>query len=151
MKIQSYRDLVIWQEGRKLVSAVYRLAQTLPPEEKFGLVSQMRRAAVSIPSNIAEGWARHYPAEFIQSLRTANGSLAELETQLTLAVDLEFLAKDPVDPLLADCHKLGRQILTLERRIAERAAMRSRAAPPVVGITFGRTLAPLLDNAAGRA
>jgi four helix bundle protein len=120
MKIESYRDLKVWQAGRALVKQVYLLTKEMPPEEKYGLTSQMRRAAVSIPSNIAEGWARHYPAEFIQFLRTANGSLAELETQLILTVDLEFLPAPTVESTLEDCHSLGRQILALERSINRR-------------------------------
>lgn len=77
----------------------------------------MRRAAVSVPSNIAEGWARHYPAEFIQFLRKANGSLAELETQFTLSKDLEFLTLTDVTPVLQETQILGRQILALEKSL----------------------------------
>jgi len=120
MTIQSYRDLKVWQAGRSITKQVYLVTRDLPSEEKFGLTSQMRRAAVSIPSNIAEGWARHYPAEFVQFLRTANGSLAELETQLTLAVDLQFLPEAKVNPILLECRSLGRQILALERSIKQR-------------------------------
>ena len=120
MKIESYRDLKVWQAGRLLAKQVYLLTRSLPSEEKFGLTSQMRRAAVSIPSNIAEGWARHYPAEFIQFLRTANGSLAELETQLALTVDLQLLPDSAVAPILTDCQSLGRQVLALERSIKQR-------------------------------
>jgi four helix bundle protein len=120
MMIQSYRDLKVWQAGRSLAKQVYLLTRELPSEEKFGLISQMRRAAVSIPSNIAEGWARHYPSEFIQFLRTANGSLAELETQLALSLDLQFVAEAKVNPILLECRSLGRQILALERSIKQR-------------------------------
>src|SRR5437667_10438567 len=90
MKTQSYEDLVVWQNGISLAKVVYRLTQNLPPEEKFGLVAQMRRSAISIPSNVAEGQARHTTGEFIQFISHAEGSIAELDTQLILAVELGF-------------------------------------------------------------
>jgi four helix bundle protein len=91
-KPQNYKDLVVWQKGIALAKAVYQLASRFPSEEKFGLVAQMRRAAVSIPSNIAEGQARHTIGEFIQFISHAEGSTAELETQLILSVELGFSA-----------------------------------------------------------
>ena len=75
---QNYKDLLVWQKGIVLAKVVYRLTQSFPAEEKFGLVSQMRRAAVSIPSNLAEGQARHTPGEFVQFISHAEGSAAEL-------------------------------------------------------------------------
>ncbi len=94
-KVRSYKDLQVWQKGMELAKQVYRITQGFPNEEKFGLVSQMRRAAVSIPSNLAEGQARHGTREFIQFISHAEGSVAELETQLMLAVDLgHYLQKD---------------------------------------------------------
>ena len=118
--IQSYRDLEVWQRGRSLVKAVYELAASFPESERFGLVSQMRRSAVSIPANIAEGWGRHYSAEFIQFLRKANGSLAELETHLILSQDLGLSSAGQVESLLKETQILGKQILALERSLAKR-------------------------------
>jgi len=118
--VQSYRGLEVWQRGRSLVRAVYELSASLPESEKFGLVNQMRRAAVSIPANIAEGWARHYSAEFVQFIRHANGSLAELETHLFLSQDLKFTSAKQVDPLLQETQILGRQLLALERSLNNR-------------------------------
>jgi four helix bundle protein len=89
-KPQNYKDLVVWQKGISLAKLTYQLTATFPGEEKFGLVSQMRRAAVSIPSNIAEGQARHTTGEFIQFISHAEGSTAELETQLILSIELGF-------------------------------------------------------------
>ncbi|MBA3607931.1 MAG: four helix bundle protein [Chthoniobacterales bacterium] len=89
-KTQSYKDLVVWQKGIALAKLVYQITVEFPTEEKFGLVSQMRRAAVSVPSNIAEGQARHTTGEFIQFISHAEGSVAELNTQLILAVELQF-------------------------------------------------------------
>src|SRR3989442_8032025 len=90
-KASSYRDLVVWQKGIALVKRIYQITRTFPADEKFGLVSQMRRAAVSIPSNIAEGQARHTTGEFVQFISHAEGSVAEVDTQLFLAVELDFI------------------------------------------------------------
>jgi four helix bundle protein len=81
-KPEGYEDLIVWQKGMEMVKEVYEITRTFPRDEKFGLVSQMRRAAVSVPSNIAEGQARHSTGEFVQFISHAEGSLAELNTQL---------------------------------------------------------------------
>ena len=88
--IRDYKDLHVWQKGMELAKQVYLLTNRFPSEEKFGLISQMRRAAVSVPSNIAEGQARNTTGEFIQSLSHAEGSAAELDTQLRLSIDLGY-------------------------------------------------------------
>ena len=93
-KAQNYKDLVVWQKAIALAKAVYQLTASFPAEEKFGLVAQMRRAAVSVPSNIAEGQARHTTGEFIQFISHAEGSTAELETQLILSVELALTVKE---------------------------------------------------------
>src|SRR4029077_16046154 len=95
---RSYKDLVVWQKGILLAKIVYRLTQTFPSAEKFGLIAQMRRAAVSIPSNIAEGQARHTTGEFIQFLSHAEGSVAELDTQLILSIELKICNGATADP-----------------------------------------------------
>jgi four helix bundle protein len=91
-KTQNYRDLVVWQKGIELAKLLYPLSAQFPQEEKFGLISQIRRAAVSIPSNIAEGQARHTTGEFVQFISHAEGSVAEVDTQLFLAVELDFVS-----------------------------------------------------------
>ncbi len=88
--VRGYRDLLVWQKGMALVKEVYVLTRGFPDDERFGLISQMRRAAVSIPSNIAEGQARHSTGEFVQFLSHAEGSLAELDTQLRVSNELGF-------------------------------------------------------------
>ena len=108
-RIRSYRDLVAWQKGLGLVKLVYQLTQAFPPDERFGLVSQMRRAAVSVPSNIAEGHARSSAGEFVLFISYAEGSLAELETQVILSVDLGFCSKtqaEPVEALVIELQKI---------------------------------------------
>ncbi len=91
-EIQTYRDLVAWQLGMRLAREAYRMTSQMPKSEQFGLVSQMRRAAVSVPSNIAEGYARGTTLEYLKHLRVARGSLAELDTQLELSISLELVA-----------------------------------------------------------
>lgn len=122
MQIKDYRDLEVWQIGRALTKKLYQLSRKFPEEEKFGLTSQIRRAGVSIPSNLAEGWGRHYTAEFIQFLRKANGSRTEVETQLILGADLGYLPQAEVDALLQETATLGKKLLNLERSLQKRAA-----------------------------
>ena len=118
---QGYRDLVVWQKGIALAREIYFLTKNLPADEKFGLVSQMRRAAVSVPSNIAEGQARHTTGEFIQFISHAEGSVAELDTQLTLCQDLQLLdsqqtanAANLLDELRRMLNGLRRKLSTLK-------------------------------------
>ena len=90
-QIQSYKDLLIWQKGVALVKSIYLLCEELPKEEVYGLQSQMKRAAISIPSNIAEGYGRNYSQNYIQFLRIARGSLLELETQVIISKELKLI------------------------------------------------------------
>ena len=89
-KVKNYRDLLVWKQGIELVKLIYRITQQFPKEEIYGLTSQIRRCAVSIPSNIAEGHARDSLKEYIQFLSIAAGSLAELQTQLVIAKELSI-------------------------------------------------------------
>jgi len=117
MPVKDYRELEIWQRGRAIAKAAYLLTRTFPKEELYGMTSQIRRAATSIPANIAEGWGRHYPAEFIQFLRTANGSRTELETHLTVCADVGLCTEAEILPILEETAILGRQLLALERSL----------------------------------
>lgn len=117
---QSYKDLVVWQKGIDLAKLIYQLTSTFPNEEKFGLVSQMRRAAVSVPSNIAEGQARHTTGEFIQFISHAEGSAAELETQIILGVELGFSTKDIAIPVYELLAEIRRMLNALRRKLAAR-------------------------------
>lgn len=90
--VKSYRELKVWQKGIELVKEVYALTRKFPKYETFGLADQLRRSAVSVPSNIAEGQARQYTGEFRQFLHTALGSLAEVDTQIVIAFDLGYIA-----------------------------------------------------------
>ena len=119
-KTRSYKDLVVWQKGISLAKLVYKLTQQFPPEEKFGIVAEMRRAAVSIPSNIAEGQARRTTGEFIQFISHAEGSVAELDTQLILATELAFCRE--MDPRWAFklTDELRRMLNVLRRKLISR-------------------------------
>ncbi len=123
-KVGSYRDLLVWQKGIDLVKCIYQITgeRCFPPEEKFGLISQMRRAAVSVPSNIAEGQARGGTKEFIQFLYVSKGSLAELDTQLVISSELRFLAVDPLKELCEKIAELQRMLHTLIQRLENNVA-----------------------------
>jgi four helix bundle protein len=117
-KTQNYKDLVVWQKGIDLAKATYRLTSRFPSEEKFGLVSQMRRAAVSIPSNIAEGQARHTTGEFIQFISHAEGSVAELETQLILSIELAFAETEHATASFILLDEIRRMLNGLRRKLS---------------------------------
>lgn len=93
MKSQSYKDLVVWQKAIDLATWIYGITTRFPKEELYGIVSQIRRASVSIPSNIAEGQSRQHKTEFIQFLSIAKGSLSELETQLIISGKLKYISE----------------------------------------------------------
>ena len=106
--VQSYRDLVAWNKAMELVTEIYRVTQNFPKEELFGLMSQLRRAAVSIPSSIAEGKGRLSKGEFRQFLGNARGSLAEVETQILIAQNLSYLDEPEINRLLAMVEEVGK-------------------------------------------
>lgn len=93
-KITSFKDLLIWQKAITVVKETYLFTKSLPEDERFGLTSQMRRSAVSIASNIAEGWGRNSTKSYIQFLRIARGSLMELETQLIICKELSYIENE---------------------------------------------------------
>ncbi len=106
--LSSYRELIVWQKSVDLVGDIYRITRDFPRDEMFGLTAQMRRAAVSVPSNIAEGQRRATRGEFIQFLCHARGSLFELETQLIIVADLKYLEPDVARELTAKATEVAR-------------------------------------------
>ena len=102
-EIRSHRDLKIWVKGIELVKEVYSMCKLLPNEEIYALQRQLKRSAVSIPSNIAEGYGRNYTKSYIHFLNVARGSLLELDTQVTLAFELEFIDKDNFKRVTKNC------------------------------------------------
>jgi len=124
MTAKTHRELKIWQDSRILVKAIYIFTRhSLPPEEKYELGRQMRRAAVSVPSNIAEGYARETTKDYLHFLVMARGSLAELETQLLLCCDLDYATEEEVYLILEQITSIQRVInatrATLKRKLAD--------------------------------
>ncbi len=117
---RDYKDLLVWQKGMTLAKIIYRLTQKYPSEEKFGLVAQMRRAAISIPSNIAEGQARHTTGEFIQFISHAEGSVAELDTQLILSIELNFCRAADTEKAFELINELRKMLNVLRRKLSTR-------------------------------
>jgi len=115
--MNKYQELKIWDKAMNLVEQVYSLMMLLPEEEKFGLVSQVKRSSVSIPSNIAEGAGRNSSKEFIRFLSIANGSTTELETQLILIVRLKFVSEEKVEELLKLCTEIKKMNYSLQKSI----------------------------------
>ena len=118
--IKSYRDLIVWQDSLKLAIAVYRATNSFPKHELYGLVSQLRRCSVSVPSNIAEGHARTSTKDYLRHVSIALGSLAELETQLILSTELAYLGSSSLQELLNTCDVLGRQLRGLQHSLRKR-------------------------------
>ncbi|CAN5662392.1 four helix bundle protein [soil metagenome] len=118
--ILSYRDLRVWQAGMDLVEEVYRLTARYPDRELYGLTSQMRRSAVSIPSNIAEGHSRENTKEYLYHISVAQGSLAELQTQIEIAGRLGYLPQEQVDQALNRTVSLAKQLYALCNALLQR-------------------------------
>ena len=110
MKIENFKDLIVWQKAMSLVEKIYKLTARLPKEEIFGLTSQMRRSAVSIPSNIAEGYERKATKEYLRFLAIANGSRAELMTQIEIC---KMLGLSNVDEEEILCDEVGKMLNTI--------------------------------------
>ena len=120
--ISSFQDLQVWQKAMEVVPAAYRLAKRLPREETFALGSQIRRAAVSIPANIAEGHARHHTREFIQHLSVARGSLAELTTLVLIGEKLAYWTREELD----EVEPIARELRMLLSGLVQSLRTRSR-------------------------
>jgi four helix bundle protein len=110
-KTNTFKDLIVWQKGYRLVLEIYKITKTFPSNEQYGLVQQMRRAAVSVPSNIAEGYGRKHKPEYNQFLRLAYSSLLELQTQFLLSVDLGYTGKNANIESLMD--EVGAMLYTM--------------------------------------
>jgi four helix bundle protein len=116
-RVENFRDLRVWRAGIDLVECIYRLSKGFPADEIYGLRAQIRRAVVSIPSNIAEGHTRASTREYLKHLSIAQASLAEVETQLEIAVRLQFLSTEQIQPVLDAVHALGRQRYALRNAL----------------------------------
>lgn len=116
-KIKNFRDLVVWQKGIELVKAIYKVTGSFPKDELYGLSSQMRRAAVSVPSNIAEGFRRRHSKEFKRFLNIALGSSAELETQIIIAKELAYINDENENNLMELIDYICRMICNLSKKL----------------------------------
>jgi len=117
--MHNFKELIVWQKARKLVKDVYLTISLFPEDEKYGLISQIRRASVSIPANIAEGAGRNTDKDFGRFLDIANGSCFELETLLILAVDLDYLSKSKYDTILNDIEEIQKMIYSLRKKMKQ--------------------------------
>ena len=120
-EFESYRDLRVWKEGMRLAEACYRATRTFPREEIYGMTSQIRRSAVSIPANIAEGYGRENSAEFVRFLRIAQGSLKELETHLMLASRIGLIDVCETTAMLKQYDSVGKMLRSLIRSIQNKS------------------------------
>lgn len=115
--IRSYKDLIVWQKSMGLVESIYHISENLPSKEQFGLISQMRRAAVSIPSNIAEGYGRQSSGSYAQFLSIARGSLLELETQIELCFRLKLIQQIDAEKILNETTEINKMLSSLISKI----------------------------------
>jgi four helix bundle protein len=128
--LKSYRDLLVWQKGIDLVVVSYRATASFPKSETYGLISQIRRAATSIPANIAEGYGRGSRKEYLQFLMVAQGSLKELETHFIVSEKLSYLSAAQKDRLLSQSDELGRMLGSLIRKLKTSSSASTPYPPP---------------------
>jgi four helix bundle protein len=120
MDVKSYKDLLVWQKAMDMTSLVYRVTAELPGDERFGLVSQARRAAVSVPANLAEGHRRSSTRDYLRFVSIAAGSLAELETLIELATRLYSIQSTSLEELVSSAEEVGRMLRGLQQRLEAR-------------------------------
>lgn len=121
-KVKSYRDLLVWQKAMDFAMEIYAVTKNFPKEELYGLTSQMKRSALSIPSNIAEGSSRRTTGEFLRYINIATGSLAEIETQIIFAAHLSFVNQKAEAGLLKKADEISRMLQGLHRSLASKSA-----------------------------
>ena len=122
-KVNSYKDLIAWQKSIALVTAVYSLTKNFPAEEKFGIVSQLNRAVVSVPCNIAEGWGRESTKNYLQFLRTSRASLMETETLILISKNLNYLSEEEFVTINKDIEESGKIIQGLIKSIKHKISL----------------------------
>lgn len=118
MKVKNYQELLVWQRAMEVTKLTYCIVKKLPREELFSLSDQMRRAAVSIPSNIAEGFARDSNKEFIHFLHISNGSCAELQTQLQICVQIGYLVETDISEIMSKLNEVGKMTRSLIKSLS---------------------------------
>ncbi|MBE9595056.1 MAG: four helix bundle protein [Proteobacteria bacterium] len=118
--MKTYRDLQVWQKSMTLVTETYKISKGFPKDEVYGLTSQMRRCAISIPSNMAEGYGRNSTKEYLYFLRIATGSLYELQTQMEISMNLYYLNRDEFDKLYELSREIERMLSSLIRKLSSK-------------------------------
>jgi four helix bundle protein len=120
IEIKSFRDLIVWQKSVSLVTDIYQVTSQFPKEEIYGITSQIRRSAVSIPSNIAEGYGRKSTQDYIRFLQVAVGSLYELETQMEISINLEYLKRETYTELNGKFTEIEKMLVSMINKIDSR-------------------------------
>jgi len=115
--MKSYRDLIVWQKSMEMVTLTYKALKQFPNDEKFGLISQIKRSSISIPSNIAEGYGRNYTKDYIRFLNIARGSLYEMQTQLQVALNLNFMEEKDLEIIKSLSTEVEKMLNTLIKRL----------------------------------
>ena len=118
--MKSYRDLIVWQKSMRLVTRIYLITKELPKNELYGLTSQIRRSSISLPSNIAEGYGRNSTNDYIRFLQIACGSLYEVQTQLEICRNLEYLSKELFNEIYEQSREIERMLNSLIRKLKEK-------------------------------
>ena len=119
-QVKTYRDLFVWQKSMLLVTEIYKISKSFPKDETYGLVSQMRRCAISIPSNIAEGYGRKSTSDYVRFLRIAAGSLYELQTQMEISLNLGYLKRNKFGELYESGREIERMLSSLTRKMNDK-------------------------------
>jgi four helix bundle protein len=125
LKINTYKDLIVWQKSIVLVTSVYALTKSFPQEEKFGIISQLNRAVVSIPTNIAEGWGRESSKNYLQFLKIARGSVMETETLLVISKNLYFINDNQFSTITNDLEEVSKILQGLINSIQEKIKLQT--------------------------
>jgi len=118
--IKSYRDLIVWQKSMELVTKIYLATKTFPKEEIYGLIPQIRRSCISIPSNIAEGYGRNSTNDYIRFLQISIGSLYELQTQLEICLNLNYLSKQSFEAIYEQSREIERMLSSLIKKVSSK-------------------------------
>ena len=129
MKTSDFKNLIVWQRSMELTEGIYLLIREFPPEERYALSDQMRRSAVSIPSNIAEGQGRDSKQEFLRFISIARGSLCEIETQLLIAQRIGYVSQVKVEPLVDKCAEVSRMLRSLSTNLSSQLQNSKTAQP----------------------
>ncbi|GHB70988.1 four helix bundle protein [Persicitalea jodogahamensis] len=116
----TYRETIVWQKAMAFVTAIYKITSSFPTSEQFTLTSQMRRSAISIPSNVAEGFGRRSTGDFVRFLQISTGSLYELQTQVEIAFNLQYVSKEDYDSLFSQSREIERLLSSLIQKLKEK-------------------------------